>query len=223
MTRRAKTAEQLLWENATPGSPGECWIWTGRTNDSGYGIVRTFEKREDGTYKRVNHRVHRVAYAWRHGPIGDGMVLDHTCHNADAACPGGPKCRHRACYNPDHLKPKTTGANVLSSPLTLPSRNTVKTHCPQGHEYTPENTALEGTTRKCRVCLRERSRVAHARRKAIDPREVRDPAPHPNSLKTHCPQGHEYTPENTYVTPKGSRACKTCQKARLREWKRARR
>ncbi len=33
------------------------------------------------------------------------------------------------------------------------------------------------------------------------------------ALRTHCPQGHEYTSENTYVNPKrGSRTCKTCQK-----------
>lgn len=28
---------------------------------------------------------------------------------------------------------------------------------------------------------------------------------------THCPQEHEYTPENTYVTPAGHRQCKTCR------------
>jgi hypothetical protein len=31
-----------------------------------------------------------------------------------------------------------------------------------------------------------------------------------NAAKTHCPQGHEYTPENTYLQPKGSRACRVC-------------
>lgn len=31
-----------------------------------------------------------------------------------------------------------------------------------------------------------------------------------NARKTHCKHGHEYTPENTYVQPKGSRACRTC-------------
>ena len=32
-----------------------------------------------------------------------------------------------------------------------------------------------------------------------------------NSLKTHCPRGHEYTPENTYrYATSGRRACRTC-------------
>lgn len=28
--------------------------------------------------------------------------------------------------------------------------------------------------------------------------------------KTHCVRNHEYTPETTYVTPKGSRQCRIC-------------
>lgn len=35
---------------------------------------------------------------------------------------------------------------------------------------------------------------------------------HPNKAKTHCPQGHEYTAENTYVYPDGSRECRTCKR-----------
>ncbi len=35
-----------------------------------------------------------------------------------------------------------------------------------------------------------------------------------NASKTHCQQGHEFTPENTLVHPSGSgRTCKTCQRA----------
>lgn len=34
------------------------------------------------------------------------------------------------------------------------------------------------------------------------------------AAKTHCKHGHEFTPENTYVTSEGKRQCKTCNKAR---------
>jgi hypothetical protein len=37
--------------------------------------------------------------------------------------------------------------------------------------------------------------------------------------KTHCPRNHEYTPENTYVLPSGSRACRECARIRRLEWK----
>jgi hypothetical protein len=30
---------------------------------------------------------------------------------------------------------------------------------------------------------------------------------------THCPKGHEYTKENTYVYPNGWRSCRTCNRA----------
>lgn len=33
-------------------------------------------------------------------------------------------------------------------------------------------------------------------------------------LITHCPQGHEYTPGNTYVGPTGGRRCRKCGVAR---------
>jgi hypothetical protein len=39
------------------------------------------------------------------------------------------------------------------------------------------------------------------------------------ALVTHCPQGHEYTQENTNVY-KGSRSCKTCARNRAREKRR---
>ena len=29
---------------------------------------------------------------------------------------------------------------------------------------------------------------------------------------THCPQGHKYTPENTYTKPNGSRVCRECRR-----------
>lgn len=32
-------------------------------------------------------------------------------------------------------------------------------------------------------------------------------------LKMHCPQNHEYTPENTLTRPNGHRRCRTCSNA----------
>ena len=40
---------------------------------------------------------------------------------------------------------------------------------------------------------------------------------HNNARKTHCPQGHPYSDENTYVLSGGRRQCKTCSKAKAAE------
>ena len=40
-----------------------------------------------------------------------------------------------------------------------------------------------------------------------------------NASKTHCPRGHEYTPENTRHNGRGSRECKTCVRVRYAEKK----
>jgi hypothetical protein len=38
-----------------------------------------------------------------------------------------------------------------------------------------------------------------------------------NAIKTHCKHGHEFTPENTYITGKGSRQCKECKNNTMRK------
>jgi hypothetical protein len=39
-----------------------------------------------------------------------------------------------------------------------------------------------------------------------------------NAAKTHCIRGHEFTPENTYLTRKG-RDCRICHTQFCREWR----
>lgn len=34
--------------------------------------------------------------------------------------------------------------------------------------------------------------------------------------RTHCKHGHEYTPENTRINSRGTRDCRTCERARVR-------
>jgi hypothetical protein len=71
-----------------------CWTWTGYVTDTGYGRPRY---RVDG--KQYFLRAHRLAYEFLIGPIPDGLILDHTCHQ-------------RACVNPDHLRPVTDKQNI---------------------------------------------------------------------------------------------------------------
>lgn len=37
---------------------------------------------------------------------------------------------------------------------------------------------------------------------------------HASTRRTHCPQGHPYDTENTYLTQRGSRNCRTCGRDR---------
>ena len=79
------------------------------------------------------------------------------------------------------------------------------TNCPQGHEYTENNTYIIPSTghRMCRTCMKAKNKG------------------NANSDRTHCPQGHEYSEANTYNPPgTNRRVCKTCVRDRAREYKR---
>lgn len=39
-----------------------------------------------------------------------------------------------------------------------------------------------------------------------------------NANKTHCLQGHEFTPDNTYRKPEGGRSCRRCRMAWRKKW-----
>jgi hypothetical protein len=80
------------------------------------------------------------------------------------------------------------------------------THCPQGHEYTEENTYVYPRTghRQCLTCIKSRNKG------------------NANHTRTHCPQGHPYDEVNTLHVA-GRRQCKECGRNRSREYQRAKR
>lgn len=120
-----------------------CWLWEGRENLLGYGISSW-------------GLAHRVMYALHGGELDPSLVIDHVC-------------RVTQCVNPSHLEQVTQKENVRRGDIAAFNRRRAAgiTHCPQGHEYSPENTRLNKSgARNCRACQRARLRAYRMRRKA---------------------------------------------------------
>lgn len=108
-----------------------CWIWTASQTSGGYGVFKI---------PGVATQAHRAAYVLLAGPVPTGLHLDHLCRN-------------KLCVNPDHLEPVTQAENNRRACA-------VKTHCPQGHEYSSDNLVWRQSrqTRECKQCNRDRAR-----------------------------------------------------------------
>lgn len=260
-----------LWTRVVQGENG-CWNWAGTARESGYGSFAY--KKPDGGWTYTS--AHRISFTDLVGPILNENEVDHLCRN-------------RACVRPEHLeqvtlaenrrrrdvrykgeyptdfapipeppkpKPKspkrnpethcknwheyavtgfvTNGTNSDGSPRytckacrdEASERRKQKnyqaggkisaaerTHCPEGHEYTPENTYVKPSTghRECRTCIRKRSKRQWDQARLPDSRGDW-------KSRTHCPRGHEYDEENTYFRPKtGHRVCRRCARERQRK------
>lgn len=117
----------------------ECWEWLASKSSRGYGWFYI---------NRRGYQAHRISYLLFYGYIDNNLVIDHLCRN-------------HSCVNPKHLEAVTQKENTQRG-LTgyHPNSGIVnrsKTHCPQGHEYTPENTYFNPCgSRECRVCRTKR-------------------------------------------------------------------
>lgn len=153
-TARTLSERDRFWSKVI--KTATCWEWSGALNPGGYGRF---------TQGRTSVAAHRYAYEHMVGPIPDGLDLDHLCRN-------------RRCVRPDHMEPVTNQVNVLRGEAPT-AENARKTHCPSGHEYSPENTRLYRGYRYCKTCQREhgRKRASARRARERDARYVGDGSP----------------------------------------------
>jgi hypothetical protein len=149
MARRGNISDQeyirsrILVEDCGYLSP--CWIWQqGLFRATGYS-----QGHAPGGHPRLGHRLAYEAFV---GPIPVGLNLDHLC-------------RVIKCVNPAHLEAVTQRENLLrgESPVAINAR---RTHCINGHEFTPENTGRHGGHRRCVICRRAESVRGAIKRKA---------------------------------------------------------
>lgn len=96
--RHAKTLVEFL-DMRTLRSSNGCWLWTGKTDDDGYG--RTTDK-----WYRLHTKsgAHQLSYIAHIGPIPANMLVCHSCDNP-------------TCINPSHLFLGTPQDNMTDKVL----------------------------------------------------------------------------------------------------------
>lgn len=92
-TRQLAASPTGYWEHLQIGSPDDCWVWSGRLNEKGYGRCSR------GPGRTFSDRAHRRMYEMAFGPVPEGLEVDHLCHV-------------RSCCNPWHLEAVTHEENL---------------------------------------------------------------------------------------------------------------
>ena len=124
----------------TPG----CWPFVGSRLPKGYGTITL---RTAQGVKTVY--AHRVAWEREHGPIPEGMEIDHLCNN-----PSCVRLDHLQCVTPMQNNRRSASVSALYGR---------RDRCKHGHEFTLENTRPgPRNSRRCRACDRTRAAAKRA-------------------------------------------------------------
>jgi hypothetical protein len=92
-----KMIEQFILKtfHAKIKSLGNCWLWSGPTNDCGYGICKILG---------CPYYAHRLSYEIHIGTIPQGLLVCHRCDTPN-------------CVNPEHLFLGTQKDNMHDAKL----------------------------------------------------------------------------------------------------------
>lgn len=130
-----------FWSKVRVLGSDDCWEWTGRLDDKGYGASRTLY---DHGYPQ---RSSRAAYILTFGEIEKGLVVRHSCNN-------------RKCCNPRHLVKGTQRDNMLDRKRAG--------NYPKGSEHPlcflteEQRSSIAKDTRPSRVVAKEYGLKSHA-------------------------------------------------------------
>lgn len=122
------TAEQF-WARVEKGEG--CWLWLGSKVGNGYGYA---------WWNGRGLRAHRLSWLLTHGSL-PSQTLDHLCRN-------------RLCVRTDHLEDVSMRENIMRG-AGITAINARKSHCDNGHAFTPDNTHYRTPNHRCcRTCKR---------------------------------------------------------------------
>jgi hypothetical protein len=146
-----KTLAERFWEKVDRQAEG-CWNWKAAKQHNGYGYLHA-----GGGKTRKPARAHRVSWELHNGPIPEGLWVLHKCDNP-------------SCVRPDHLflgdRVDNMNDAAAKGRVTTIGQSR-KTHCPHGHEYSPENMYVRANGhRVCRTCHIRQDHERRARKRA---------------------------------------------------------
>lgn len=118
-----------------------CWLWTARLNNNGYGVISL---QLEGDKRHKDYLVHRLSFIEFKFPL-----INNALHIQE--------CLNKNCFNPDHLYNGTKFDNVIDEIEKGTHANqyglTNKTHCQNGHLLEGSNVInTTHKTRRCRIC-----------------------------------------------------------------------
>lgn len=147
-------ASRVLHPVPEPVWEGDCLRWQGSHTTGGYGTWYDPRSQKKNT-------VHRIFWEKFHGPITDGLTIDHVYAWG---------CRFKDCFRISHMELVTPGENTR--------RKNLGDTCKWGHPRTEENILLvyypTHGMRQCRPCTTRR--MKKMRDKRISEEKVnRDP------------------------------------------------